>query len=212
MKRRCVHARIYALEHQPSPARQHAEIGSRRDPAQGYEILAELMMDAGRTDEAAGDAQRSLQADASRYMSHYLLGVIAQQHGRCDEAIGHFEQAIAAKRLEPRAVVRNLHAGLADCLARAGRQADAEREFKAELNAIADSPEAHVGLATLYKSEGRDAEAKAAVIALVASTPSPTAETYWTVVHTLTVLGESGSAREWSARGRERFPRDPRFR
>ena len=83
-------------------------------------------MDAGRTDEAAADARRSLQSDPARYMSHYLLGVIAQQHGRCDEAIGHFERAIEAKRLEPHAVVRNLHAGLADCLARTGREA-AER-------------------------------------------------------------------------------------
>ena len=79
------------------------------------------MMDAGRLDDAAAFARRSVEADASRYMSHFLLGVIAQQRGRCDEAIGHFEGAIEAKRLEPHAVVRKLHAGLADCLARAGR-------------------------------------------------------------------------------------------
>ena len=205
-------ARIYALERQPALARQHAELGSQRDPAQGYEILAELMMDAGRTDEAAADARRSLQHDPSRYMSHYLLGVIAQQQGRCDEGIGHFERAIAAKRLEPRTVVRNLHAGLADCLARSGREREAEHEFKAELAVIPDSPEARVGLATLYKSQGHDAQARAVLTELVASTPNPTADTYWTVVHTLTVLGEATAAREWASRAREKFPRDPRFR
>ena len=91
-------------------------------------------------------------------MSRYLLGVIAQQAGRCDEAIGHFERAIEGKRLEPHAVVRKLHSGFADCLARAGREADAEREYKAELAAIVDSAEATVGLARLYKS--RDAKRK----------------------------------------------------
>jgi arylsulfatase A-like enzyme/Tfp pilus assembly protein PilF len=205
-------ARIYALERQPSLARQHAELGSRRDPGQGYEILAALMMDAGRPRDAAADARRSLEADPSRYMSHYLLGVIAQQGGRCDEAVGHFERAIEAKRLDPRAVVRNLHSALGDCLARAGRAADAEREFKAELAAIADSAEAHVGLATLYKSQGRDAEVRGVLAELVARTPNPTGDTYWTVVHTLTVLGDAAGAREWAARGREKFPRDSRFR
>src|SRR5439155_11392884 len=72
-------ARIFALERQPSLARQHAELGIQHDPGQGYEILAELMMDAGRFDEAAAAARRSLQVDSSRYMSRYLLGVVAQQ-------------------------------------------------------------------------------------------------------------------------------------
>jgi tetratricopeptide (TPR) repeat protein len=205
-------ARIYALERQPSLARQHAELGVQRDPAQAYEILAELMMDAGRFDDAAANARRSLEVDPSRYMSRFLLGVIAQQRGKCDEAIGHFEGAIESKRLEPHAVVRTLHSALADCLARAGRYADAEREYKAELAAIVDSPEARVGLATLYKSQGREGEARTVMADLVARTPQPTADTYWTVVHTLTVLGDNDGAREWAARGRETFPRDPRFR
>ena len=205
-------ARIYALERQPSLARQHAEIGSQRDPGQASEILAELMMDAGRTDEAAAHARRSLQVDPSRYMSHYLLGVIAQQRAQCGDAIGHFERAIEAKRLEPKAVVRNLHAGLGDCLARSGREADAEREFKAELDAIADSQEARVGLATLYTSQRRDVEARTVLTELVTSTRNPTADTYWTVVHALRVLGDAAGAREWAVRGREKFPGDPRFR
>jgi len=205
-------ARIYGLEGNASLARQHAELGIRGDPGQAYEILAELMMDAGRFDDAAVNARRSLEVDPSRYMSRFLLGIIAQQRGQCDEAIGHFEGAIEGKRLEPHAVVRTLHSALADCLARAGRYADAEREYKAELAAIVDSPEARVGLATLYKSEGREGEARAVIADLVARTPQPTADTYWTVVHTLTILGDHDGAREWAARAREKFPRDARFR
>ena len=153
-------ARIYAVEGQPALARQHAEIGSQRDPAQGFEIQAALMMDAARLDQAEAFARRSLDADSSRYMSEYFLGVIAQERGKCAEAIPHFERAVEGKRVEPKAVVRNLHAGLADCLARSGREADAEREFKAELAAIPDSPEARQGLAALYKAQGREAEAQ----------------------------------------------------
>lgn len=142
-------ARIYAIEGDPARARQHAELGSQRDPAQGFEILAALMMDARRADEAAAFARRSLQVDPSRYMSDFLLGVIAQERGQCAEAIGHFERAIVGKRLEPRAIVRNLHAGLGFCLAQTGRPVEAEREFREELKAIPDSPEALRGLERL---------------------------------------------------------------
>src|SRR5262249_6305865 len=100
-------ARIYALERQPDLARRHAEIGSQRNPGEGFEILAELMMDANRKDDAARYASRSLEADPSRYMGEYLLGVIAQEQGRCGEAIPHFERAITGKQLEPHAVVKN---------------------------------------------------------------------------------------------------------
>jgi len=145
-------------------------------------------------------------------MSHFLLGVVAKEQGRCDDAVVEFQRAIEAKRLEPRAVVRSLHASLADCLARIGRQAEAEREFQVELETIPWSPEARVGLAMLYRSQGRDAEARSTLEGLVTMTPQPTAEVYWTVVRTFGVIGDAIAAREWSARAREKFPRDPRFR
>jgi arylsulfatase A-like enzyme/Tfp pilus assembly protein PilF len=205
-------ARIYALEREPDKARAHAELAARRDPAAAFEVLAELAMDAGRTDEAASFARRSIDADPSRYMSHFLLGVVAQRRGRCDAAITAYERAIDAKRTDPHAVVRNLHAGLADCLARVGRTADAEREFKAELAAVRSSPEARVGLATLYRSQGRDREAREVLAGLVDNTPQADAATYLTVVRAFRVLGDEHAAREWAARARARFPRDPRFR
>jgi hypothetical protein len=47
---------------------------------------------------------------------------------------------------------------------------------------------------------------------LIAADPNPTADTYWTVVFTFSILGDESSARHWAARARDRFPRDPRFR
>jgi arylsulfatase A-like enzyme/Tfp pilus assembly protein PilF len=205
-------ARILALEGDPARARAHAELAARRDPAGGYEMLAELMMDAGRLADAAAFARRSVEADASRYMSHYLIGVVAQRGGRCDEAVAAFRRAIDAKRAEPGAVVRNLHAGLADCLARMGAAEEAEREFRAELAAVPWSPEGRVGLATLYRSQGRDADARAVLGGLIAAQPEPTADAYWTVVHAFTLLGDTAAASEWKVKARARFPGDARFR
>jgi tetratricopeptide (TPR) repeat protein len=205
-------ARIFALEHDPARARQHAELAARRDPASGYEVLAELMLDENKVADAAAFAQRSLDADPSRYVSRFVLGVAAQRAGRCDEAIVAFRRAIESKRAEPSAVVRNLHAGLADCLARTGHEAEAEQEFNAELAEIPSSPEGRVGLATLYRSQRRDAEARAILGGLIAAQPQPSADSYGMVVHAFTVLGDTQAAREWTAKARARFPQDPRFR
>lgn len=205
-------ARVYALERQAARAREHAELASRRDPAAAYEILAELMMDAGKPAEAAAFARRSAEADPSRYMAHFLLGAALQREGRCGEAIPAFTRAVEAKRREPQAVVRNLHAGLADCLARSGREADAEREFKAEIGVIPASPEARVGLATLLRSQSRDEEARAVLAGVVTALPQPTADAYATVVRAFSVLGDAAAAREWASRARAQFPGDARFR
>ena len=204
-------ARIYALDRQPSRAREHAELAARRDPAAANEVLAELMMDAGRLGDAATFARRSVEADPSRYMSHFVLGVVAQREGRCPDAIAAFRRAIDAKRTEPGAVVRNLHAGLADCLARAGQAADAEREFQAEIAAVPSSPEGRIGLANLYRSQGRDAEARTALAGIVTTLPQPNADAYWMVVRALTAQQDPAAAREWSAKARALFPADRRF-
>jgi choline-sulfatase len=205
-------ARIFALEREPARAREHAELAAGRDPAAAYEILAELAMDAGHADDARAFARRSRDADPSRYMSYFVLGEIARRDGRCGEAMGEYQKAIAAKATEPQTVVRNLHAGLADCLARSGRNADAEREFLNELAAIPWSPEGRTGLAALYRSQGRDAEARAILADIVNRAPNANADTYWTVVHTFAVLGDSAAARDWAAKARAKYPRDPRFR
>ena len=205
-------ARIFALEKQPARAREHAELAARRDPAAANEILAELMMDSGRPAEAAAFARRSVEADPSRYMSHFLIAAALQREGKCGDAIPAFTRAIEAKRREPQAVVRNLHAGLADCLARTGREAEAEREFQAELAVVPWSPEGRVGLATLLRSQSRDAEARTVLAGVVTTLPQPTADAYATVVHAFTVLGDTDAAREWAAKARGRFPADARFR
>jgi tetratricopeptide (TPR) repeat protein len=205
-------ARVFALERQPARARQHADLATGRDPAAAYEVLAELAMDDHRPGDAGSLARRSVEADPSRYMSHFVLGVVAAQQGRCSEAIADFRRAIDAKRTEPNAVVRNLHAGLADCLARTGQPAEAEKEFQAEIAVIPWSPEGRVGLATLYRSQGRDAEARTTLDGVVTSAPQPTADSYFTVVRAFATLGDAAAAHAWAAKARQVFPGDARFR
>jgi tetratricopeptide (TPR) repeat protein len=205
-------AKIYGITRETARARQHAELALSREPAAAYEALAELAMDERKPLDARVYAHKSIDADSSRFMSYFLLGVIAQEQGRCDEAIGEFERAIDRKRLEPQTVVPNLHARLGDCFGRTGRPTEAEREFNTEIATIPASPEARIGLASLYRSQGRDAEARHTLEGVVEKAPRPMADTYWTVVRTFTVLGDVAAAREWAAKARQKFPSDPRFR
>jgi tetratricopeptide (TPR) repeat protein len=109
-------ARVYALDGQHARAREHAELAARRDPAAAYETLASLMMDEGRLADAAAFARRSVEADPSRYMSHFLIGVVAERQGRWKKdrivpARDRRKQRHSGGRQKPAC-------GLADCLAR----------------------------------------------------------------------------------------------
>jgi arylsulfatase A-like enzyme/Tfp pilus assembly protein PilF len=205
-------ARIFTLDGRRELALQHAEVAARRDPGKAYELMAQIDLDLDRPQPAAEMAQRSLKADPSRVMSHFVLGVVAQRGGRFEEALGSFRRADEGNHLQKDSVVLGLHARMADCLARLGREAEAEREFQAEIAAVPWSREGRVGLAMLYRAQGRDADSRAALEGLVGSTPQAGADVYWTVVKTFADLGDTAAARDWAARARARFPRDPRFR
>jgi arylsulfatase A-like enzyme/Tfp pilus assembly protein PilF len=201
-------AKVYALEGKLDLAAKHAEVGSGKNPGQGNEMLAQVMMDRGDLARAAEFARKSVAADGKRIMSHFILGVIAQRAGRYEEALGHFRRAQEAKKLQKRTLVRNLHANAADCLARLGREQEAEQEFLAE---IPTSEAGRVGLAMLYRSQGRDDEARSVLGGLIAAQPRPSADAYFAVVRTFSILGDGMAAREWAARARAQFPNDRRF-
>jgi arylsulfatase A-like enzyme/Tfp pilus assembly protein PilF len=204
-------ARVYEVTGQTGLREKHALAAALTAPGEGYEILATLRLGQNRPAEAAEAARRSLAADPSRVMGHYVLAVVAQRAGRCEEAVPEFQKAAEAQRLHKGLVVRGLHSGLGDCLARAGREAEAEKEFRAEIEALPYTRDGRVGLAALYRSQSRDAEARTVLEGVVTANPRAGADEYATVVRTFSVLGDTAAARTWAARGRARFPADRRF-
>jgi len=205
-------AKVYEVTGQPGQIEQHARAAALSAPGEGYELLATLKLAQNQSAEAAEAARRSLTADPGRVMAHYVLAVVAHRAGRCDEAVPEFQQAAAAQRLHKGLVVRDLHSGLGDCLARAGREAEAEKEFEAEIAEIPYSRDGRVGLAALYRSQGRDAEARTVLEGVVTENPRAGVDEYQAVIRAFGVLGDPTAAREWTARARAHFPGDPRFR
>jgi choline-sulfatase len=204
-------ARIHAAHGRLDPAMKHAEVATATLPGEAFETLAELMLQRERLAEAAQYARRSLDADRSSAVSAFVLAEAMRRQGQCGEAIPAFRRAIEAQQLRRGLVVRNLHAGLADCLARLGQYAEAEKEFLAEIQMIPHSREGRTGLAILYRSQARDAEARQALEGIVSANPNAGPEEYWTVVRSFRALGDLDAARQWAARARARYPADRRF-
>lgn len=203
--------KAYAAQGKRDLAMKHAEIAAAKNPAEGYETLAQLMLDVKDLPRAAEFARRSLSVDTERAMSHFVLGIVARRQGRYAEALGSFQRAEKAKSRRKHGVIRDLHAHMGDCLAMLERFPEAEREFLREIEIIPSSHKGRTGLAMLYRALGRNEEARSVLAGLVAAEPRPTADTYWTVVETLRTLGDP-AAREWAMRARAVFPSDPRFR
>jgi arylsulfatase A-like enzyme/tetratricopeptide (TPR) repeat protein len=204
-------ARAEALARHEEKAVAHATAASQRDPGQAFEMLAQMALAEGQLGKAADYAHRSVAADPERTLSHFVLGVLAQREGRLSDALTSYRRAAETQTRQKRLVVPGLHARTADCLARLGREAEAEPEFRAEIAAIPYTREGRVGLALLLRSQGRNAEVRETLSGIVAAHPRPGPDEYWIIVRTLTGLGDLEAARGWAEKARQRFPEDPRF-
>ena len=145
-------------------------------------------------------------------MSRFVLATVERRAGRYEAAAVEYRRAIDSASRQKGLLVRGLHAGLADCLARLGREAEAEAEFREEIALIPYSREARIGLGLLFRSQGRDAEARDALAGIVTANPRAGADEYVVVARTLATLGDVDAARDWAGRGRALYPADPRLR
>ncbi len=205
-------ARIHGLAGRRDRAEQHARLASEKEPGRGFETLAEICLDQKRTADAARYARLSLAAEPDRAMSRFVLATVERRAGRYEAAAFEYRRAIDSASRQQGLVVRGLHAGLADCLARLGREAEAEAEFREEIALIPYSREARVGLGLLFRSQGRDAEARDALAGIVTANPRAGADEYVVVARTLETLGDVDAARDWAGRGHALYPADPRLR
>jgi tetratricopeptide (TPR) repeat protein len=205
-------ARLHGFAGRRERAEKHALIAAQKEPGRGFETLAQLQLDQNRHAAAAESARKSLAAEPDRVMSRFALATSERLAGRYETAAAEYRAAIERASRQKGFIVRGLHAGLADCLARLGREAEAEPEFRREIALIPHSREGRVGLALLLRSQGRDEEARNVLAGLVTANPRAGADEYLLIVRTLQTLGDSEAAREWARKGRALFPADARLR
>src|SRR5262249_7314322 len=175
--------------------------------AEAWEGLGFALLRLGKTEDGLAALERSAHLEPSPARSRG--GGAGGRGARCRERLASSGGAGGLRRAAARPPFPGLHAGAGDCLALSGRGSEAEREFRAELGQDPASEEARVGLAMLWRAQGRDTEARTVLFGLVDADPS--ADAYALVLAALRELGDAAGARQWVGRARAAYPADPRF-
>ncbi|MGH9329065.1 MAG: sulfatase-like hydrolase/transferase, partial [Vicinamibacterales bacterium] len=185
--------------HRLDEARQHAHLAvkvaaphERLARASGHEMLAKIALAARDGETARREAQLAQQEDPSLPMPMYVQALQLHTAGRYAEALPLF--ADAAKQVNARTLtITELYFYLGDTLARVGRNAEAEAAFKEEIRLFPQNRRAYAGLAMLYRSLGRDADAERAIRDMLETAPG--AESQSIARQLWTMFGEPEKAR-----------------
>ena len=186
-------------------ARRHAELVGEAGSTNPHENLARISLAEGKLDDAAREARAALALYPTRRVPHLVLARVARD--RRDYAGALAELALAARPQETGAgaPLQNLNFLRGDCLARLGRDAEAEAAFLQELHDFPANPSPRTALALLYASQGREDDARRALTELVEQLRTPDA--YFAAARTYEVLGDPRSAESLRQQARRAFPR-----
>ncbi len=187
-------------------AQSHAELLMKSEPSRAHEILARIALERGDSAKARAEAQASLENSHDPTPGYLTLGLIAKKEGKFDEALRYLDQASSAVKTHKKPVA-TLHFNRGDVLARLGRNAEAEEEFRKEIAAYPENPEAYSSLILLLSTQGRTQEATQLVFELVKV--SPGAASYVTISETMKAIGDERGAVYWARQGLKKFPADP---
>jgi tetratricopeptide (TPR) repeat protein len=188
-------------------AESHAKLAVRDLPTEAHYALAQVALARKDFATARSEAQISLGSKRDRPAALLLLGEIAKEQGKLDEALQTLDEAVKLCNDKKRPLPEHLQLSRGDVLARMGRGDEAEQAFRAEIAAFPQNPGAYKNLILLYAVEGKSDAATQLIFALEKASPTPLA--YRSISEVLKSIGDVNGARYWAARGLQRFPRDP---
>ena len=185
-------------------AKQHAELLMKTEPGQAHELLSRIHAERKEYDLAEKEARLALDTGRESTTALMTLALIAKQRGDLTTALRHIDAAVESVARKENRRIPNLHFYRGDILARLGRNAEAEREFRAEIGTYPTEPDAYASLMLLLASSGRIEEATRVVFDLIKASPRP--PSYIAVSETLKVMGDDRGARYWAVQGLRKFP------
>jgi arylsulfatase A-like enzyme/predicted Zn-dependent protease len=190
-------------------AQQHAELAVKTFASKAHEILAHVWARRGDQKRAEAEAKLSLETASDPTPPLMQLAEIEKQRGNLQGALSYLDRAVEKTRRKP-APPENLHLARGDLLARLGRTAEAEQEFRYEIAHFPSSPNAYSSLILLLAANQRTHEATQLVFDVVKAAPS--AHTYVVVSETLKAIGDDRGALYWAYQGLQRYPADAEIR
>lgn len=201
-------ADLYLERKQLDEAEQHADLLLKSEPARAHDLFARIYIERGDLDRAEREAERAVETARDKIFGLITLARIKRDKGNPEGALEILDRAAALKKENQ--IVQHLHFMRGDVLARLGRGAESEKEFREEIRLFPEHPQAYKNLILVLVAQQRLDEATRLIYDLLES--SPTAPAYAEVVHTHNVLGDRRGALYWAAKGLERFPNDARLR
>ena len=192
--------------HRLDEAEKHARLAMNDLPVEAHHFLAQIALERKDFARASAEANAVVGPKRDRPYALMLLGRIAQEQGKLDEALGYFDQAVSISQSKHRDPAPMLNFFRGDTLARMGRAEEAEQAFRAEIEHYPTEPKPYKNLILLYATEGRNTEATQLIFSLEKAAPTP--PSYIAISETLKVIGDRTGSRFWAARGLSRFPTD----
>ncbi len=197
-------ANLSLLTNDLDQAQQHAELGIRLEPGRAHEILSRVWIQRGNLDRARQEAKLAIAASHDSTSALMALALIEKQSGNLSAAMQTLDQAATVVSQKKNKRVPNLHLYRGDVLARLNRTAEAEREFRQEIEFFPDQPDAYSSLILLLSAQRRIDEATGLVFSLVKAAPN--ARSYIAISETLKAIGDDRGAVYWAVQGLEKFP------
>ena len=189
---------------------RHAEALRALGDPEAEDIAARAAL--GKGDFAAAEPAARAAYDKgtgrTRVRGALVLGRLAVMRNDLAAAQKWADEA-SALSVDDKLVQSGLHMLRADVLARAGRAAEAEKEFLEELRLYPDRVDAAVSLSALYASADRRQDARRVIIQLVSRQPTP--ETFLLGMKTFRSTEDPEGERQLRMEARRLFPKDPRF-
>jgi arylsulfatase A-like enzyme len=195
----------------PDEARDHAALALSTDAAPAHNLLGQIALARKDYPAAEKEARAALAAGGSRIGPLLTLAQTLKEEGQLDKALETTQQAVdEVGRMEGAPKYSGLWFLHGDLLARAGRDADAERAFLKEVQDFPANTNPYTRLAVLYTAEGRPAEAVGMLRAMVERNDSPAA--YAEAVRALRTLGDPQGAAALLRYARNRHPESRELR
>ena len=184
-------AEYYLVTGQYDLARQHVLLVGNLGAANAHENLARIAIEQKDLKTAESEAEAALREHPDRRLPHVILGRIKKERGDLAGALLELDSARQVSSKQDGASTRDIGFLRGDVLARLGRGAEAEQAFLEEMQSFPDSTSAAAGLALLYASQGREADARRVLDTLAAAaTPGALSS----AARTYEILGDRGRA------------------
>jgi choline-sulfatase len=187
-------------------AEAHAKLVLKQTPHDAHEVLARVALRRKDFAKARQEANAAFDNDKNRPGHLMLLGQIALEEGKVEEALSDFDQSAALRQAKNQPALPRLNFFRGDCLARLGRSDEAEAAFLTEIKNFPTDAQPYKNLVLLYAVEGRTDAATQLIFALEKAAPTP--PSYVAIAETLKTIGDTKGAKFWASRGLTRYPTD----